>query len=127
MSDTPEPLRPRDFALLRLASGDLAPRQRARDQQADRAGLALQRRLLEGIAARDPEPEELEATLLALADELGPPPGPALAVARVLLEDWRTAQVTPEWVALLLGDAVRGPGRRTGNAAGSNQENPPNG
>jgi len=35
----PEPLRPRDFAVLLLSSGDLTPRQRARDQVADRAGL----------------------------------------------------------------------------------------
>ena len=47
-------IRPRDLALLLLASGDLLPRRRARDQQADRAGLDLKRRLLEGVAAFDP-------------------------------------------------------------------------
>src|SRR4051794_40342890 len=56
----PDPLRPRDLALLLLASPDLRPRQRARDQQADRAGLNLLRRVLEEVAARDPEPAELD-------------------------------------------------------------------
>src|SRR5262249_53852550 len=84
MSDTPEPepdpdpdpLRPRDFALLLLASGDLAPRQRARDQQADRAGLELKRQVLDSLAARDPEADDLEAALLAIVEDLGPPTGP---------------------------------------------------
>ena len=114
MSDAPEPLRPRDFALLLLASGDLAPRQRARDQQADRAGLELKRRVLNALATRDPEPEDLEATLLAVVEGLGPPTGPTRSVAVALFEEWQTAVATPGWVAHLLGEAVRGPeeGRR---------------
>src|SRR5262245_21736436 len=39
-------LRPKDMALLLLASGDLLPRQRARDQQADISGSALKARIL---------------------------------------------------------------------------------
>ena len=42
-------VRPRDFALLLLASRDLAPRKRARDQQADRAGLELKKRVLTAL------------------------------------------------------------------------------
>ena len=121
MSDTtnsvPLPLRPRDFAVLLLSSGDVTPRQRARDQQADRAGLALKHRVLNALVAHDPEPEDLEATLLSIIEELGRPTGPTRAIALALVDEWRTASVTPEWLAQLLGEAVRGPetqGKRRG-------------
>ena len=100
------PLRPRDFALLVLASGELAPRQRARDQQADRAGLDLKRRVLDALVAADPEPEDLEAALLTVVEGLGPPTGPTRSVAIALFEEWQTAVATPEWVAQLLGEAM---------------------
>jgi hypothetical protein len=99
-------VRPRDFALLLLASGDVLPRQRARDQQADRAGLELKRRVLEAVAALDPEPEDLEAALLATVEELGPPTGPTRSIARAVLEDWRTACATPGWLEHLLSEAL---------------------
>jgi hypothetical protein len=102
-----DPLRPRDLALLLLASGDLMPRQRARDQQADRAGLDLKRRVLDRLAALDPEPADLEATLLRIVEEFGPPAGPARAVAAVVRDEWRAACASPEWVAHLLGEAAR--------------------
>jgi hypothetical protein len=118
-SDLPEPsapLRPRDLAVLLLASGDLRPRKRARDQQADTAGLDLKRRVLEGVAARDPEPDELEAVLVQIVDEIGPPTGPTRAVAASVREEWQTACAAPEWVAYLLDEALRenaeGEGRR---------------
>jgi hypothetical protein len=113
MNDPSPPFRPRDLAVLLLASGDMAPRQRARDQQADRAGLDLKRRILDALAARDPEPEDLEGALLAIVEELGPPMGPARSVALAVLEEWQTACITPEWVEHLLAEAVRGgEGRR---------------
>ena len=101
------PVRPRDLALLSLASGDLLPRQRARDQQADRAGLELKRQLLDRVASIDPEPAELERTLLDIVDQIGPPTGPTRALAITILEEWRMACATPEWVAHLLDQAVR--------------------
>jgi hypothetical protein len=104
------PLRPRDFALLLLASGELAPRQRARDQQADRAGLELKRRVLEALAARDPEPEDMEAALLAAVEDLGPPAGPTRAVALVLFEDWQAANAAPGLIDHLLNQAIHTPG-----------------
>jgi hypothetical protein len=107
----PRPLRPRDFAVLLLSSGDVTPRQRARDQQADRAGLALKRRVLNALVALDPEPEDLEAALLAIVEQLGPPSGPTRAIALALVEEWQAASATPEWLAHLLGEAVRGPSR----------------
>ena len=102
-----EVLRPRDLALLLLASGDLRPRQRARDQQADRAGLGLKRRLLDRLAALDPEPDALDAALARVVEELGPPAGPGRALALAFREEWQVAVRTPAWVAQLLAEALR--------------------
>jgi hypothetical protein len=98
--------RPRDLALLLLASGDMLPRQRARDQQADRAGLALKRQILERIVAIDPEPGALEETLVQIIRELSPPSGPARALAVQFREEWLAACAAPDWMAHLLGEAV---------------------
>jgi hypothetical protein len=114
MSAAPEPLRPRDFALLLLNSGDLAPRKRARDQQADRAGLGLKRRVLEGLAARDPEPDEAEMALMEIVEDIGPPAGPTRALAALVLEEWRAASAAPEWAAYMLGEALRPPAPEEG-------------
>jgi hypothetical protein len=103
----PVELRPRDLALLLLASGDMAPRQRARDQQADVAGLELKRRLLSEIAALDPEPDHLEEALFAAIEQLGPPTGPTRSLALAFLEEWQTTAATPELVTHLLSEAVR--------------------
>ena len=118
MADKPDSLaasqalRPRDLAVLLLASGDLRPRKRARDQQADRVGLELKRRILDRLAALDPEPADIEAALVHIVDEIGPPPGPARAVALVVREEWQAARVSPEWVAQLLAEAVRESGEK---------------
>jgi hypothetical protein len=106
-------LRPRDLALLLLASGDLLPRQRARDQQADRVGLDLARRILDRLAALDPEPADLEAVLARIIEEFGPPFGPTRAIAAAVRDDWQAACAAPEWVAQLIGQAVR-QGERNG-------------
>jgi hypothetical protein len=99
---------------LLLGSGDLAPRRRARDQQADRVGIDLKRRVLEALLALDPEPEDMEAALMLVVDELGPPPGPSRAMALLVLDEWRVAAATPEWVAHLLSEAVRPPASEEG-------------
>jgi hypothetical protein len=111
----PELLRPRDLALLLLASRDLLPRQRARDQQADLAGMQLRRQVLEGVVALDPEPNELDAALLRISNEMGKPSGPARALAAQFREEWQAACTTPGLVAHLLGEAVAAHGgRRSG-------------
>jgi hypothetical protein len=92
---------------LLLASGDLRPRQRARDQQADRAGLQLKGRLLDRLVALDPEAEDLEAALVRIVAEIGPPTGPTRAIAASVQEEWRAACAAPELVAHLLGEALR--------------------
>jgi hypothetical protein len=107
-NETPlEPLRPHDLAVLLLASGDLRPRLRARDQEADRTGLELKCRVLERLIALDPEPAELSETLARIVEEMGPPTGPTRAVALSFQEEWQAAGASPEWVALLLGEATR--------------------
>jgi hypothetical protein len=98
---------PRDLALLLLATRDVVPRQRARDQQADRAGLDLQRRLLDRLAALDPAPSDLEAALMQIVDELGPPTGPTRALAVALKRDWELACTDALFLQHLLEEAAR--------------------
>jgi hypothetical protein len=106
--NVPEPApRPGDLAQLLLASGDLRPRLRARDQEADRAGLDLKRQVLNRVAVLDPEPEELAATLARIIEEIGPPTGPTRAVARSFHDDWQAACASPEWVAHLLTEGTQ--------------------
>lgn len=105
-SQTGQALRPRDLALLLLASGDLLPRQRARDQMADLAGMEIKRGLLARLADADPEPEEFESVLLKATEEMGPPFGPTRAVAAVIRDEWQAAAMSPEWVSQLLSEAV---------------------
>ncbi len=125
MSVVPSPsvLRPRDLALLLLASGDLRPRKRARDQQADRAGLEIKRRILEQVVAIDPEPEALEAVLIKMVDEMGPPSGPIRSVAAVVRDEWQMACSAPEWVSQLLSEAVYNSTDQSKTAPGGNREN----
>src|SRR5262245_56979742 len=105
------PLRPRDFAVLVLASRDLRPRKRARDQRADTAGLELKRTVLEKVTELDPEPDELASVLLQIIEELGPPFGPTRAIASNIQDEWLAACINPEWVGQLLSEAVADKGR----------------
>ncbi len=115
-------LRPKDLALFLLASGDLLPRKRARDQQADIAGLELKRRVLDMLVAIDPEPEQLELALLQIAQAIGPPDGPTRAICATVRDDWQAAAATPELVDWLIAQALREgespSGRRGGRHAG---------
>jgi hypothetical protein len=118
MNDTLDPpLRPRDLAVLLLSSPDAMPRQRARDQQADRAGLELRRRVLSALIALDPEAAELEAALLAIVEEMGAPSGPPRAIALSVYEEWQAAVANPGALLHFLGEAIRdseGEGNRRG-------------
>jgi hypothetical protein len=100
-------LRPKDLALLLLASGDLLPRKRARDQQADIAGLELKRRILDLLVVIDPEPVELERALVQIVAELGPPHGPTRAICASFRDDWESAALAPELVDWLLEQALQ--------------------
>src|SRR5207244_7604871 len=102
-----EPLRPRALAVLMLASRDLLPRQRARDQQADLAGMQLKGELLAWVVAVDPDPNDLETALVKIVNEMGGPSGPARAIAATFQEEWQAACASPEWVAQMLGEAMQ--------------------
>jgi hypothetical protein len=101
------PFRPRDLALLLLASGDFLPRQRARDQRPDLAGMELKRRLLDRLAAVDPEPGDLDTALAAIIAEFGSPIGPTRAIALSVRDEWQAACGAPEWVRHLIDEAAR--------------------
>jgi hypothetical protein len=98
--------RPRDLALLLLAVGDDPPRQRARDQQADRAGAALRRTVLDRLAALDPEPQDCAAALARIAAELGEPSGPTRSLCAQLLQEWEACRHAPNSWAWLLAEAL---------------------
>jgi hypothetical protein len=124
MSDQ-EPLRPADLAVLILASGDLSPRQRARDQQADLGGNELKRRMLNELVLADPEPEALEVMLEAIVQALGEPTGPTRAIALSILDDWQAARESPAFVEWLLAQAVEeGQEPREGRRRGRKNRQP---
>jgi hypothetical protein len=95
--------------MLLLSSGELSPRQRLRNQTPDFIGLELKRRLLQSIAALDPEPGELEAILARLIDELGSASGrgPVRALALGFRDEWQALPANPAWIELLQTEAAR--------------------
>jgi hypothetical protein len=106
-------LRPRDLAILMLASGEALPRKRARDQQGDIAGLELKRRVLNLLVTLDPEPDELEPALLQIVAEIGPPYGPARAICAIVRDDWEAAASTPQFRDWLIDQALHESRRTT--------------
>jgi hypothetical protein len=100
-------MRPRDLARLLLASEELRPSRRKRSQSPDVAGLELKRSLLQRLAELDPEPDQLEATLAGLIDELGQPPGPIRALAIGFRDDWQGLSANPAWLEQLQEEAAR--------------------
>ena len=101
------PLRPKDLADLMLAGGELLPRQRARDQQADLAGMALKRDILSRLSALDPEPHEIDVALQQIIAAMGEPSGPVRAACLSVRYDWDSACQSPEFVAWLIEEALR--------------------
>ena len=103
--------RPRELAVLLLAMGTDPPRARARDQQADRAGADLQRRILDRIAAIDPEPDDFAAALTSIVTEFGNPSGPSRAICSQLLEEWtQTLHAEGAW-GWLISEALERTGQ----------------
>ncbi|NTU78305.1 MAG: hypothetical protein HGA45_02695 [Chloroflexales bacterium] len=101
-----DPIRPADLALFLLASGETLPRKRARDQQADIAGLELKRRVLDLLVAYDPEPDTLELCLARIVEELGPPTGPTRGICSSIRDEWEMAAATPGFIDWLLDQAL---------------------
>ena len=107
-------MRPRDLAQFLLASGELLPKPRLRNQSPDRAGLELKRLLLQRITELNPEPDQLEATLAHLIEELGPPPGPVRALTIGFRDDWQDLTSNPEWLKQLNEEAAQNRERNSG-------------
>lgn len=100
-------LRPKDLANLLLASGDLMPRARARDQQADLAGMEIKREVLVRLSALDPEPEAIDVALHQIIEAIGEPSGPTRGVCLNIRYDWDAAAQSPQFVEWLLDEALR--------------------
>lgn len=98
--------RPADLARILLARGFEPPRQRARDQQADRAGAALKVKVLEKLLARNPDALDFEAALCAIVEELGEPWGPTRGVCSSILDDWQAWRASREFRDWLSGQAT---------------------
>ncbi len=103
--------RPRDLALLLLAMGTDPPRARARDQQADRAGADLRRRVLDRVAALDPEPDALDAALAAIVAGFGDPTGPTRGVCSQVRREWEETLASPGAWPWLIAEALERTGR----------------
>jgi hypothetical protein len=102
----PSPVRPGDFARILVAGSGTPPRARARDQQADLAGEALRRQVLNRLIVLDPEPENLEEALMAIVAELGEPTGPTRGICTALRQEWEMAGVSPAYWSFLVGQAL---------------------
>lgn len=98
--------RPLDLAVLLLAIGTEPPRARARDQQADRAGGALHREVLDRLAALDPDPDQIDQALATIVADLGEPTGPTRAVASTVRQEWDDALLVPGYWSWLVSEAL---------------------
>jgi hypothetical protein len=103
--------RPRDLALLLLAIGSDPPRARARDQQADRAGGALRHKVLDRLAALDPEPHELDESLASIVLEIGDPTGPTRGICSSIRDEWDQLSIAPEAWPWLIHEALASSGQ----------------
>lgn len=100
--------RPADLARMLLAAIGGPPRARARDQQADLAGAALRREVLNRLVVLDPEPDGLDAALLEIVAALGEPTGPTRAVGLTIREEWAMVQASPDYWSFLVREALQG-------------------
>jgi len=122
MNDIPSDIRPSDLALFLLASGEVLPRQRARDQQADIAGLELKRQVLDLLIAADPDPAELDTALMQIVAELGAATGPTRAICMTIREEWEAAALVPDFAEWLIGQALQESANPQGRAGKRGRE-----
>jgi hypothetical protein len=108
------PLRPGDFARIVLAGGGGPPRARARDQQADLAGEALRREVLNRLIVMDPDPEQFEEALVTIVADLGEPAGPTRGVCTSIRQEWEMARISREYWSFLMGQALADDDARPG-------------
>ena len=100
-------MRPGQFGVLVLASGESLPRQRARDQRPDVAGSRLKLRVLGRLVELDPEPDQLRLALERIVVEIGEPTGPTRAVAQLIFEEYTAVCNNPRLTTWLLEQATR--------------------
>lgn len=100
--------RPGDLARILLAGSGGPPRARARDQQADLAGEALRKEVLNRLVVLDPEPDALDATLLEIVAALGDPTGPTRAIGLSFRDEWEMVVASPGYWSFLLQTALEG-------------------
>lgn len=100
-------VRPGDFARILLAASGSPPRARARDQQADLAGEALRQRVLNRLIVLDPDPDEVEAVLLAVVIEFGEPAGPTRGVCTAIHQEWEMNRIQPDYWTFLVSQAIQ--------------------
>jgi hypothetical protein len=79
-------------------------RRRKRDTTPDALGLGVKRSLLERMVARDPDPDDLDAWLLAQCLQPSGPHGAGAvrAMALEILDEWRLCRTLPafgDWLA----------------------------
>jgi hypothetical protein len=79
--------------LAALEASEGRNRKRKRDQKPDTIGLAIKRALLSRAVQDDPNPEAFEEWLLQYPGKCtsGDPSGAVVAMARIVLEEWRLA------------------------------------
>jgi hypothetical protein len=114
VSDEPisDAKRPKEFAILLLAKGGDPPRERARDQQADRFGAQLRIEILHELVNQDPEPDGCADSLARIVAAWPEPTGPARAVALSILAEWEETRDNPKAWEWLLTEALDGMQKR---------------
>jgi hypothetical protein len=96
--------RPADVCRELLAALDASEgrrRRRKRDTTPDAIGHGMKRALLESAVTADPEPSAFEGWLLERCLAAGGEAGAMRAMAREVLEEWRLAQMLPDFGAWL--------------------------
>jgi len=53
--------------------------------------------VLNELVAHDPEPDEAEAALMQIVEELGPPTGPTRTMAALVLDEYCMSLAVPGW------------------------------
>ena len=68
------------------------------------------------LVSIDPEPEELDAALMSIVGELGPPTGPTRAICGTIRDEWDAAAFEPGFAEWLIEQALR----ESANPSGQN-------
>ncbi len=107
--ESSDPIRPREAALIWLAASAGPPRQRARDQQSDLAGVALRNQILRGLVDHDPEPAEMERAIEEVVTSLdGQLRGPARSLGLLIMQEWESVRLNPGYWEWQMADAIAG-------------------